>query len=252
MALLISYLRTVNGTPYGCIVAKGPKLEDIGVSLCNPKDKFNKHLARVKAEGRIGKQILAPNRKVIVRGEGWTFVHSVRTEVENGITRMQERAKKYFKPIDTERVKTVAMLQALVGKMICGILGDGIPFAGVVSSYKTNLTPWPVRLDGSFASSNGVNHREDYPISEIEALAAEVIEPGPYIDPKIGKWVMVRLMGQDRVGYLMNNSVDGSVSPIFPYWFYQQFNLDKKAEQCHTGDYAVKRSEIVQVYGPAY
>lgn len=48
--VLVQYLREYDRTPFGCMVALAPDM--IGVSICNPRDSFNKKRARQIAEGR--------------------------------------------------------------------------------------------------------------------------------------------------------------------------------------------------------
>jgi len=58
-SILVQYLRDpVTDLPFGCIAATSPK--NIGVSLCNPKDQWNKKLARTIAIGRARKGNFSP------------------------------------------------------------------------------------------------------------------------------------------------------------------------------------------------
>ena len=81
--MLIEYIRTENREPIGCIVAIDR--ETFGISLLNPKDEFNKGMAKKIAVGRaeLGVYPNIPRKK-----EGL---------VERSIQRMADRADRYFK-----------------------------------------------------------------------------------------------------------------------------------------------------------
>lgn len=81
--MLIEYLRDKNRRPIGCVVALDQ--DSIGVSLLNPKDKFNREVARNLAAGRA-LQGIVPD----VRGRKEELV-------ERAIRRMAVRAYRYFK-----------------------------------------------------------------------------------------------------------------------------------------------------------
>lgn len=81
--MLIEYLRDKNRKPIGCVVALDQ--DSIGVSLLNPKDKFNREVARNLAAGRALSGIV-PN----VRGRKEEMV-------ERALKRMARRAYSYFK-----------------------------------------------------------------------------------------------------------------------------------------------------------
>ena len=81
--MLIEYLRGENRQPVGCIVAIDR--DTFGISLLNPKDEFNKDLAKKIAVGRAELGILpnVPQKKMKL--------------VTNAIKRMTERSERYFK-----------------------------------------------------------------------------------------------------------------------------------------------------------
>lgn len=94
----------------GCIV--GIDAEHIGVSICNPKDKFNKKVAKDIAEGRAmtGSTVHIPRRLVNVfefkstveNDEEYTYLKrlystDLKNVVEQEVESMKERCVKYFK-----------------------------------------------------------------------------------------------------------------------------------------------------------
>lgn len=83
MNYLCEYIRNAKREPIGCIVAIDK--DSIGISLLNPKDEFNKKIAKNIA---IGRAELGFFPKVPVKKEGL---------VERSIQRMVDRADRYFK-----------------------------------------------------------------------------------------------------------------------------------------------------------
>ena len=81
--MLIEYIRTEDRQPIGCIVAIDKN--SIGISLLNPKDEFDKNLAKKIAIGRAELGIF-PN--VPAKKEQL---------VERYIQRIADRAGRYFK-----------------------------------------------------------------------------------------------------------------------------------------------------------
>jgi len=81
--MLIEYIRNAKREPIGCVVAIDR--DSIGVSLLNPKDGFNRSLAKKIAIGRAELNIvpIIPRRKEDL--------------VEDAIHRMALRAARYFK-----------------------------------------------------------------------------------------------------------------------------------------------------------
>ena len=81
--MLIEFLRNSKREPIGCIVAIDK--DSIGVSLLNPKDEFDRKLAKKIAVGRaeLGIFPLIPRRKEEL--------------VEDALQRMAIRAGRYFK-----------------------------------------------------------------------------------------------------------------------------------------------------------
>lgn len=81
--MLIEYIRAEDRQPIGCIVAIDKN--SIGISLLNPKDEFDRKLAKKIAIGRAELGILP-------------FIPSRKEElVENALRRMADRAGRYFK-----------------------------------------------------------------------------------------------------------------------------------------------------------
>lgn len=62
--MLIEYLRDKNGSPVGVVVALGK--EDIGWSLCNKRDRFNKQRALEIAVGRSYKRNISDTKPVTI------------------------------------------------------------------------------------------------------------------------------------------------------------------------------------------
>ena len=62
--MLIEYLRDKNGNPIGVAVAVSK--EDIGWSLCNKRDKFNKQRALEIAVGRATKRDISDTKPVTI------------------------------------------------------------------------------------------------------------------------------------------------------------------------------------------
>ena len=81
--MLIEFIRNENREPIGCVVAVDR--DCIGVSLLNPKDRFNREVARNLAAGRAlsGAIPEVTGKKEIL--------------VEKAIRRMARRAHRYFK-----------------------------------------------------------------------------------------------------------------------------------------------------------
>lgn len=86
--MLVSYIRDNVGKPVGCIVAVQHASGDVtlGVSLHNPKDKWNRNLAKEIAIGRAHCHGVMP---YIPRKKEKFVVESVRS--------MINRASRYFK-----------------------------------------------------------------------------------------------------------------------------------------------------------
>lgn len=80
--MLCEFIRNKNREPIGCVVAVDR--DCIGVSLLNPKDKFNREVARNLAAGRALSGVLPD-----VRGRKEEVV-------EKAIKRMARRAYRYF------------------------------------------------------------------------------------------------------------------------------------------------------------
>lgn len=94
--MLIEYIRNQDREPVGCIVAIDR--DSIGISLLNPKDTFNRNLAKKIAIGRAELGVLPeiPQEKEDL--------------VENAIYRMAIRASKYFqaeKPNQSAKSKKI-------------------------------------------------------------------------------------------------------------------------------------------------
>jgi hypothetical protein len=89
--MLIEFLRNSKREPIGCVVAIDKN--SIGISLLNPKDEFDRKLAKKIAIGRAELGILPfiPSRKEAL--------------VENALRRMADRAGRYFKD---EYVNTIS------------------------------------------------------------------------------------------------------------------------------------------------
>jgi hypothetical protein len=103
---LVHYLRDFNRIPFGCIVAISP--DNIGVSVCNPKDRFNKKFARRIALGRAMSREkdcnIAPKNRFVLGYYGeddprtWEFDEmSIFDYVEDAVAYVKGRAQKYFK-----------------------------------------------------------------------------------------------------------------------------------------------------------
>lgn len=101
---LVYYLRDWKRVPFGCIVATSP--ENIGVSICCPKDHFNKRRARDIALGRAmlrdNSLGVVPNRRIAgYYGENektWYLPEQpMKNYVEECVERIKSRAIKYFK-----------------------------------------------------------------------------------------------------------------------------------------------------------
>lgn len=101
--MLIEYIRNQDREPVGCIVALDRT--SIGISLLNPKDTFNRNLAKKIAIGRaeLGVVPEIPQEKEDL--------------VENAIYRMALRAAKYFKVEEAKKptVKSKKMKELTSG-----------------------------------------------------------------------------------------------------------------------------------------
>ena len=87
--MLISYIRDDNRVPIGVIVALDKQV--FGISICSPRDRFNKAMGIKIAEGRAILQTptIIPNR--VVNGQEVFLI------IEDAMVRMHKRAAKYFK-----------------------------------------------------------------------------------------------------------------------------------------------------------
>jgi len=87
--MLVKHLR-VNHKPFGTIVAIAE--HKVGVSLCSPKDRFNKKLGTLIAQKRAEANacVSIPNRVL----DGKSSIESV---VASERIKMVDRARKYFK-----------------------------------------------------------------------------------------------------------------------------------------------------------
>ncbi len=113
---LVHYLRDCNRVPFGCIVATSP--ENIGVSVCCPKDKFNKKIAKQIALGRalVTDDPLAinlPRHREILGFYGyknertfeeWDDPISIYDYIKEAVKYVKRRAKKFFKEENQEKV----------------------------------------------------------------------------------------------------------------------------------------------------
>lgn len=93
--------------PYGVIVATE---NGIGISVCHPKDDFNKDLGVNIAKTRISnkKPFTLPldKHKIRIAYQGNVKIISKQSDIQENLERMTDRATKYFKkkiiPIKTE------------------------------------------------------------------------------------------------------------------------------------------------------
>lgn len=81
--MLVEFIRNQNREPIGCVVAVDR--DCIGVSLLNPKDKFNREVARNLAAGRALTGIMPD-----ITGRKEELM-------EKAVRRMARRAYRYFK-----------------------------------------------------------------------------------------------------------------------------------------------------------
>ena len=115
---LVHYLRTFDRVPFGCIVATSS--ENIGVSVCCPKDKFNKKMARQIALGRalVTDDPLAVNLPKHRKIYGFYGTKDLRTWTRDAISiydytkdaveYVKRRAKKFFKENEDENREKVS------------------------------------------------------------------------------------------------------------------------------------------------
>ena len=82
--MLVSYIRDKNSRPIGTVVALNRN--EIGVAICNKKDRFNKIRGKDIAMARA-----LQHKMPKVNSE------RLRILIDEGICRMEERARKYFK-----------------------------------------------------------------------------------------------------------------------------------------------------------
>lgn len=81
---LVEYIRDDNGRPFGAVVAIDR--DKVGISICHPKDKWNRELAVKIAEGRA-----------------WSNNYCIKLpfgkedKITHHIMRIRERAKRYYK-----------------------------------------------------------------------------------------------------------------------------------------------------------
>ena len=79
--MIYEYVRDRNGHPLGVVVALGKK--DVGWSLCNKKDKFDKEFGLMIAKGRA---IKTKTKHKFIPKTVLPYIH-----------KMEDRAKRYFK-----------------------------------------------------------------------------------------------------------------------------------------------------------
>lgn len=87
---IIEYVRDEEKNPFGVVVAKDKN--EIGFSLCNPIDSWNKHIGLSIAFGRADKKSLDDQISEIT-----IYDYCRRERLYNTIYSVKERAKKYFK-----------------------------------------------------------------------------------------------------------------------------------------------------------
>lgn len=104
--ILVHYLRDEYRNPFGCIVMIDK--ENIGVSICNPKDRFVKKFARNIAIGRalVKKDYMSnvPTNRMVYGYYGdadprtWDQpLISMKQYIEEAVEYVKKRAEKYFK-----------------------------------------------------------------------------------------------------------------------------------------------------------
>lgn len=98
--MLIKYIRDDNYKPIGVIVAIDA--ENVGYAFCNPRDRWNKGLAKEIAIGRAlsGSKPPIPNRQLLSYNKDTGLYDYISLEdlTFKLVERMRERAKAYFKP----------------------------------------------------------------------------------------------------------------------------------------------------------
>lgn len=86
--MLIEYVRDENRVPYAAVVAVNRDL--IGVSVCNPKDKFNKWIGVEIAQKRA--LLMKPTELPAYRDK----------QINKIVLKMKDRAARYFKPCESK------------------------------------------------------------------------------------------------------------------------------------------------------
>lgn len=92
--MLVEHVRDEFHNPVATVVAIGPGR--LGVSVCNPKDRFNKRMGVKIAAGRaaINVGIDLPNNRYVLVFDTYEPLSDV---VESAINRMHTRSLKYYK-----------------------------------------------------------------------------------------------------------------------------------------------------------
>lgn len=93
--MLVEYVRLHDRTPIGTIVAVDK--DHIGMSLCNPKDRFSKKIGTTIAKGRAEN---SHEMIEIIRGREIKYIgvpDSRRVAVYAHLSKLIKRADKYFK-----------------------------------------------------------------------------------------------------------------------------------------------------------
>lgn len=102
---IIHYLRDSERIPFGCVVAISPEM--IGVSICNPIDRFSKKRARDIAEGRAFERSLDSTLDLVPKHKkirGYYGLDNnnlnpipMNVYVKNAVEYVKRRAKRYFR-----------------------------------------------------------------------------------------------------------------------------------------------------------
>lgn len=141
--MLVSYIYDYsNGKrPIGCMIARKTNKGHIqlGYSLCNPKDKFNKRTARLLAMKPTSPEI--PNRNVTDRNGD---IRPLVEVMETALDKMGERVGKYFFNPKPPQPKSQFNPKELIGKWC--LFRCGKDMVGFVTSVN-NHEYWPINAD---------------------------------------------------------------------------------------------------------
>lgn len=224
--ILVSYLRDSRNVPFGCVV--GDKFGRVGVSICNPKDRFNKRMAKAyAAENRkVNQPAPMPRRKI----DGVELT----TLVSRAIQRMEGRIQKYYGKSQNE------ISGNLEGRLVIISLDGGY----YIGRYEKTRYGFNVFGDFFYNDGGKAATSECWEFCSSEHKHITDVIPNEYIDAQndpenpLGKWCYVGC-GFEVIGIVQKHG------GTYPYIIYNGIKIPNGNEVPKLPCY---RSEIHVIY----